>query len=352
MTKHVPDDDRHESGEPIPHAGTPIDPALVPSAHGSGDPFDGRWKTLAEWGDDWLSVAPLRRRWLLERPSRDNYARTNEGVLPLGKVGMIVAAGGAGKTMALVQLALSVATGRDWLDHFGTPNPGHVLLALGEEDEEEIRRRMYNAACAMRLTDEQKRMAAERIVALPLAGTPIALTESDGRNTTASPMLFTFQKRLNEAPYDWRLVIMDPLSRFAGCDTEKDNAAATRFIEAAESLTKMRGNPSVLLAHHTNKLSRSADAETNAANARGASGLIDGVRWVANLDPDGDNYARFAVTKSNYALRGPMLTLVRDSDYGGALRAERPEERAKREAETKRPTTDTKSRKLAEDFDA
>jgi regulatory protein RepA len=352
MTKHIPDDDRHENGESIPHQGTPIDPSSLPSNRPS-DPFEGRWKTLGQWGHDWLSVAPQRRRWLLERPNKETNGRANpDGVLPLGKVGMMVAAGGAGKTMALVQLALCIATGRDWLDYFGTPNPGHVLLALGEEDEEEIRRRMFNAACAMRLTDEQKRLAAERIVALPLAGTPVALTESDGRNTTASSTLYALQKRLNDADHEWRLIVMDPLSRFAGCDTEKDNAAATRFVEAAESLTKSKGGPTVMLAHHTNKLSRSAESESNAASARGASGLIDGVRWVANLDPDGDSLAKLAVTKSNYALRGPAITLVRDTDNGGALRAERSEERSKRESETAKRPAENRGRKQVEDFDA
>jgi hypothetical protein len=315
------------------------------AASANADPFADRWKTLGEWGSDWLSTPPPERRWLLER------------VLPLGKVGMLVAAGGVGKTMALVQLALSVATGREWLDHFGTPNPGHVLLALGEEDEGEIRRRMYNAACAMCLTDEQKRVAADRIVALPLAGTSVALTESDGRSTTESATLHALRKRLDGAAHDWRLIILDPLSRFAGCDTEKDNNAATRFIEVVESLAMSKGGPTVLLAHHTNKASRLQESESTTANARGASALTDGVRWVANLDREGDGLAKIAVTKNNYELCGPSLTLVRMD--GGVLRAEKPAELEQR-VKAESAKTDNKPRNgkaldtkaKAEDFDA
>jgi replicative DNA helicase len=127
-------------------------------------------------------------------------------------------------------------------------------------------------------------------------------------------------------------VVLDPLSRFAGCDTEKDNAAATRFIEAAETLVDVPGGPTVLLAHHTTKSSRSNEnsegASTNAA--RGASALTDGVRWVAHLDSKEDTAAEFTVTKSNYSLKGKPLRLVRDD--GGALRAETAKERAERAA--------------------
>jgi hypothetical protein len=337
MSEHIPDDDRHEQGQAIPHEGTAI---VLPPAEGrAADPFEGRWKTLAEWGEgeDWLSKAPPPRRWLLDRPSTETNGRANpHGVLPLGKTGMLVAAGGVGKTMVSVQLAMAVATGRPWLEHFGTPNPGHVLLALAEEDAEEIRRRMYNVACAMRLTSAQQRLAYERIVAVPLAGKSVALTESDGRNTTESATLHYLRKRLDEGSREWRLIMLDPLSRFAGCDTEKDNNAATLFVAAIESLASSKGGPTVLLAHHTNKVSRSPEAEATAAAARGASGLTDGVRWVANLAPVGsedDDLVKLSVTKTNYALRCPALTLVRDTDHGGALRAEKPAERELRKGD-------------------
>jgi hypothetical protein len=333
MTEHKADDERHENGEEIPSAGAEIDPSLL-----SSDVFANKWKTLGEWGTSWLSEQPPKRRWLLERKDESTNGRANPiGVLPMGKVGMLVAAGGVGKTMALAQLALAVATGREWFDAFITPSDGgRVLLALGEEDEDEVRRRMYNAARAMRLTDAHMKLAAERIVALPLAGTSVALTTTEGRSTSETPTLTDLRKRLADGP-GWSLLILDPLSRFAGCDTEKDNAAATRFIEAAESLTKAPGSPTVLLAHHTNKVSRAGDSEASASDARGASGLTDGARWAASLVRSGDDRATFQVTKSNYALWGPPIVLVRDPDNGGALRAET---RAEREARAAVATPD------------
>lgn len=293
--------------------------AMVEAAKPPPEPLDDVWKTLGEWGS--LVNAPPPRRWLLERPDDECNGARQIGVLPLGKVGMLVSAGGVGKTMALVELALAVATGRKWLDHFGVANPGRVLLALGEEDQEEIGRRVYQAAHAMRLTQAQIELAAQNIVAMPLAGRPVALVANDNGATAGTELLSALRKRL-DAGTDWRLIILDPLSRFAGVDTEKDNSAATRFVETAESLVRSPGGPSVLIAHHTNKTSRTDGSSVNAAHARGATGLTDGVRWVANLESAGPDTVHLEVTKSNYAPYGPPVTLYRDSDYGGFLRVQ------------------------------
>ena len=45
---------------------------------------------------------------------------------------MLVGAGGAGKTHALAQLAISIATGTNWLGKFPIEQPGFVFMGLGE----------------------------------------------------------------------------------------------------------------------------------------------------------------------------------------------------------------------------
>ncbi len=278
-------------------------------------PWDERWGTLA---DDTFSAAPPPREWLLSH------------VLPLGKVGMLVAEGGAGKTMALCQLALAVATGRAWL---GMPvaNPGRVLLVLGEEDAEEVRRRMFNAARSMKLTSEETRQTLSRIFTMPLAGVPCAMLDADERGTLSdSAFKEWLSAKLGEpSPDPWRLLAFDPLSRFAGADAEKDNAAATRFIQSIEALAGKTG-ATALVAHHSNKASRKeGDASTSAA--RGSSALTDGVRWVATLSVETleheaaearerlSRVVTLAVTKSNYARHAEAVTLRYDNDHGGAL---------------------------------
>lgn len=294
--------------------------ALVEAAKPAPGLLDDTWKTLGEWGS--LDREPPARRWLLDRPDEETNGARHVGVLPLGKVGMLIAAGGVGKTMALIQFGLAVATGRKWLDYFGVVNEGRVLLALGEEDEEEIWRRVYQAALAMRLTDAQVEKARRNIVALPLAGTVVNLIKSEDGETAETAIMSALKKRLNDGP-DWRALVFDPLSRFAGFDSEKDNAAATTFISVMESFTKAPGRPTVLIAHHTNKASRQEGAERgNAANARGASALVDGVRWAASLDPLTDGTVSFKVTKTNYSMGFDPVVLTRDSDHGGFLRVQ------------------------------
>lgn len=273
------------------------------------------WQTLGQW--DLLGRAPAPRPWLLTRPNDVSHALAPMGVFQRGKCGLLIAEGGAGKTIALIELALAVTTGRRWLDHFHVPLPGRVLIALAEEDADEAHRRFYALADAMRLTDEQAADARRNLVVCPLAGIAARLVDPDGARTDFHAELTA---RLAQGG-PWQLVILDPLSRFAGADTEKDNAAATLFIEAAESLCAAPGNPAVLIAHHTNKLSREPGSQAKAGHARGATALTDGARWACELQTRGDDGATLTVTKSNYSAVGQPLHLVRDGDRGGYLRA-------------------------------
>lgn len=307
-------------------------------------PLLARWHTLGTLG--LLSTEPPVREWLLKRP-HELPGLNAIGAMQLGKVGLLIAAGGVGKTIVLIQLALAVASGRKWLDHFEVSAPGRVLIALAEEDLEEVHRRFFQLARAMRLTDQQAERAAASIVVLPLCGVPVRLVDQAGAETE---MLATLRARLDDGDGPWRLIILDPLSRFAGADTEKDNAQATRFIEAAETLLEAPGRPAVLIAHHTHKLSRVQDGQkASTSHARGASALTDGARWSAELEPLDADRARFTLTKSNYAsTTGGALELVRDADMGGYLRAATPAERAEahaaREAEQLREALDLEAR--------
>jgi hypothetical protein len=143
---------------------------------GCDDTFDGLWLHLSAMGDV-FGTEPPPPKYLLRRALAGEVG--SAGIFPLGKVGMLQAAGGAGKTMALCQLALSVTTGTSWLNTFTTPNPGRVLLALGEEDQDEVRRRLYYAARSVGLDSKAKGLVMDRLVVLPLAGVPVPLVEND-----------------------------------------------------------------------------------------------------------------------------------------------------------------------------
>jgi hypothetical protein len=297
--------------------------------------------------DDWFTDYPPRRRYLLTREGTgDDAGKRAVGFLPRGKVGILAAAGGAGKTMALVQLALSVATGRQWFGEYDVPTDeqGHVLLALGEEDAEEVHRRLHYAFRVMWPSNEPKhaqereeaaRLAQERITVLPLAGKPVGFVATDRatREVSATPAHAQLVQLLTQAGHDWSLVVLDPLSRFAGADTESDAAAATRFIQSVETLVDVPGRPTVLLAAHTTKNSRKGDDNPNDATAvRGSSALTDGARWAMTMMPEPQNflqsspYVHLELVKSNYGPLDKPRKVARAD--GGALRPLTNQERA------------------------
>ena len=271
----------------------------------------------------WFTTAPPRRKWLL----CDTRAG-GRGVLPAGKVGLLISEGGAGKTMVLVLLALAHATGGEWLGTYSLPTTGRTLLVLGEEDAEEVHRRVYNSAQATR----SRAPDPGAIVAVPLSGLPAPMVEIDPQGNASDGAFLVWLRAYIASSGPFELVLVDPLSRFAGADAEIDNAAATRFVQALESIATDTG-ATVLVAHHTNKSARGAGASVSGASARGSSAFVDGVRWAASLSvervpcEDPEVAARlgelvtFAVHKSNYSAKGDPVLLRRDHEHGGTLLA-------------------------------
>lgn len=329
------------------------------------------WLTVAERGrrgqrGPWLTTIPPAREWLLEVPASMAANGKRRGLFPRGKVGMLAAGGGVGKTMALSQLAVAVATGRPWLggdkaEGFITPEEGgRVLLVLAEEDEAEVHRRLYNAAEWMDLTPAERQTAAERIVLLPMAGEPVALVTASDKlrgEATESPLAEQFESRLSTGG-PWSLVIMDPLARFAGGDTEKDNAAATRFIQVIERFVRAPGKPSVIVAHHTSQTARQSVGAMDGTGVRGVTGLVDAIRWCAEMrnmaHPKGSTVPRmaeFTVSKSNYSATSDAPLWLVKGDFG-ELRAATPDQvkawkKATAEAEATAKAEEAKAKKDA-----
>jgi hypothetical protein len=280
---------------------------------------------------DWLTTPSPPRQWVLRHPTRngeDCPPGYGDGLLPLGKAGMFVAGGGTGKTMALLQLAISVATGLPWLGYFDV-SPDvvgrNVFLGLGEESAEECQRRLKDAAQVMKLDERQMLAVSECVTIAPLEGTPVALVAKaeDGVTVQETDEFREVKQILIEeaGPRGWGLVVIDPLSRWAGGDTETDNSAATRFVQTIESLTKAPGRPTVIVAHHTNKFS----IREGKVEARGVTGIVDGFRWVGTIRNE-KGKVKFGQAKSNYSRPMPEeIDLVRAE--GGVFRVESEEEK-------------------------
>lgn len=297
----------------------PGDVAPLPGA------IAGAWKAL---DPSLLYTMPPRRAWLLRYPS--DAGAQGDGFLPGGKTGLVVADGGIGKTLALIALALCAITGRPWLGHFEIADEARgrrVLLVLAEEDAEEVHRRLYAVARSLRLTRDECELVAACLVVLPLAGRPCALVGpgQDGQ-VIETDELAEIRRRLAAEPSGWSLVVLDPLARMARGEVESNNDAATRAIQAIESLTEAPGRPTVLVAHHSSKTA----VRSGQADARGVTGLRDAVRWEVALSIDGQDVT-LKQTKSNYSRpMGEELRLIRGDE--GVLRVANASDEAEREA--------------------
>jgi RecA-family ATPase len=282
-----------------------------------GEARNAEWRArIAPIEREWFTEPPPARKWLLRDKRRPGF----DGVLPLGKAGDIIAAGGGFKTSIGLQLAVAIATGTDWLDTFSVATPGRVLLVLGEEDAAEVRRRLYQATRGVdRIPKEGE------IVTLALAGKACAMLERDAKG---NPQETHFLRWLRDyiASSPWALIVLDPLSRFAGPDAETDNAQGTRFVEVVESFCEASRGGTALCNHHTNKLARNGKGLVDATGGRGVTSIGDGFRWEASLTVERFKFGEpeeqerlgkivtLAQTKTNYSLDFDPLALRRNQD--------------------------------------
>lgn len=273
--------------------------------------------------------------FLDEAPETPRLINYMDGDIPRpfirkGIVGMLVGAGGVGKTHALAQLAMTITTGGSWLGKFPVEKPGYVFMALGENADEDIHRLLRKISKALFKNNNQAAFfepdpllaASKRLAVMSVTGSD-ATCVHDNHPTPFFHSLLN-QLKAKEPEEGWSCIILDPISRFLGADAETDNAAATRFISLLEKLTlELKGNPTVLFGHHMNK-SGVGSKNTDQAAARGSSAITDGVRWQANLERAKKeneeenesslerNQALLRVVKSNFTAILPEIKLVKD----------------------------------------
>jgi DNA primase catalytic core len=257
--------------------------------------------------------------------------------IPKGIVGMVAGAGGVGKTHFLTQLALAVASGDMFLGKYLVQNQGHVFFVLGENTRADIHRLLRKTYKKMYPTPEQQANKADicqRLAVASVMGMNAALINKEN-NPTIFYMELLAELKNTEPIAGWDLIIFDPISRLLGPLAETDNDAATQFIALLEKMIlELKGNPTILFAHHMNK-SGLGNTETDQTAARGSSAITDGARWQANLDktlnPNYDksnntaplnkydpNKITFRVVKSNHTAATSPEILIRDN-YGNLI---------------------------------
>lgn len=244
-------------------------------------------------------------------------------LLPRGIVGLYGGPPGGGKSLSLIQLALSVATGRPWLGHYRPSASGAVAIISAEDDDIELHHRWYELVRGMGL-DRSEISQAEKsivIVNVDLITTSVSLSESTTiyksvgsgkrmvREYSVTDACSLIYESLAREPLEYALVIFDPVSAFGESGVETDSAIATYFMRhALGTFRSLPGGPTVLVAHHTTKIATGSMNDHVDQNAiRGSSALTGAARWVSLWWEDDANDYHFAVAKSNQTRYRPHV---------------------------------------------
>lgn len=232
-----------------------------------------------------------------------------------GSVGALVSPGGAGKSMAILEVGAGLAGGPDLLG-IGEYPTGKVVYLPAEDPESAIIHRLH--ALGAHMSPLQREAVDERMVIEPLIGREVDLL--DERWTDA----------ITRAAQDSRLLILDTLRRFHHAD-ENDSGSMARVVGRMEAIAASTGC-SIIFLHHSSKAAALQGHGDVQQASRGSSVLVDNVRWQAYLagmskheaetygvDEDQRGFfVRWGVSKQNYG--APISEQWLRRHEGGVLR--------------------------------
>jgi RecA-family ATPase len=201
--------------------------------------------------------------------------------LKKGSIGFLVGAGGAGKSMFALQLAISLADNskRYTFKPFVSPeNQGIKVAYMSLEDDEEII--AYRAYNLLKNIKAIHKLEIDDIINIdnnlsiyPLYGKKFRI-ETDEKEI--DELVIDTLKRIAKTH---NLIIIDTFSRFKLSD-ENDNARMAQILTELESVI-MGTECSILIVHHANKAS--LKEKSGQEMLRGASALIDNSRLTITM---------------------------------------------------------------------
>jgi hypothetical protein len=237
----------------IPLPGGPLEEAAAGGEVVSLRPGAGRARrpalpaaelAVSSFGEVTARVAAAGEpRWLIQ------------GLWPADAYGVLAAQEKAGKTWAALDLAVSVACGRPWLDHFACPSPGPVLVFLGEGGERATVRRIEAIATSKGVRPDQLADELRLCFRVPRLAAPGAGSE-----------LAAIQQELQAHPA--ALVVLDPLYLAAAGASGSNLYDMGAVLQAIQGVCQHAGC-ALLVVTHWNKTGdgRGADRISGAGPA-------------------------------------------------------------------------------------
>lgn len=228
-----------------------------------------------EAGDDRLRPLDLRSVFATQPPPLDF-------VLPglvAGTTGVLVAAGGTGKSMLSLQTAVSIACGRDLFGIWGEdPAKGRVVIMAVEDARAVLERRLHDIGKG--IPAECLDDVVDGLDILPGFGRSFSIASLTPEGVVQSTPMARFVESLaSRAP---RLTVFDTLNRCLGGISENDSGSMGAVLSVVEAMCLKVGCAS-LIVHHTNKASAMSGTASEQQAARGSSAITDNARWQVNL---------------------------------------------------------------------
>lgn len=229
-----------------------------------------------------------------------------QDVIPAGTVTLLSGAGGTGKSLVALQLAVATVLGRRWIGLDVTE--GRALYLSAEDPMEELHRRLDAIASDLGCNFD----AFAGLGLIPLAGEDAVLAVPDRRGVMAPTDLY---RSLDDAIGRHRseLVVLDTLADLHG-GSENDRAQVRQFVGMLRGLA-IRHDAAVLLLSHPSLSGLTSGTGLSGSTAWDASVrsrlYLDRVKTVegsevTEADPD---VRVLKIMKANYGPIGQQITL-------------------------------------------
>jgi RecA-family ATPase len=233
------------------------------------------------------------RRWLVQN------------MIPMARVTLLYGNGGEGKSLLELQLAVAVATGKDWIGKL--PEKGTAIILSCEDDIDEMHRRL---ADIIKGREDINVGDLANLIIVDLVGRDAVLAVPDNRGATLkrSPF-FTDIERLVEK-YRPDMLCIDTLADVYGAD-ENIRSQVRQFLGFLTDLA-IKFDMAVVVSAHP-----SLSGMASGTGTSGSTGWHNSVRsrlYLAPMKADGGDapdptLKQMTVIKSNYGPAGETIPL-------------------------------------------
>jgi len=232
-------------------------------------------KVRAELIDHKLGIQQYAIRNLVGKPEPQKFLV--DGLIPIGKPGLLAASGGVGKSLSVIQLALRIACGGGRWWGKDVKERGNVIVFCAEDDLPEIHRRLDLLDPRGERFNSQYEVY---VFPIPEQKEPMILLREEGITPQATELL----EEISSIP-NLKLVCFDPLQAFTTGNVSSSNEVGQLWGSYCANISA-RLKCTTLTVHHLNKAGLTVDSDDSMVqrtSVRGASSLVDSQRFCLTM---------------------------------------------------------------------